>query len=294
MMTRQTMTSSNPMRRPRHKRARHPQPMREGENDRNIVRLLYDYRVLSQRQLERLLGRARSTVQRLLRRLYDHRYVDRLFLPIAEFGSSPALYILDQRGIDLLRRMGVEDVSGVPGKSLSGMFLEHTQAINDFRIALTLHCHQRGWTMTEWHTENQIKADYDRVKIRSRPEPVALVPDGYFGIHVPERGGTAYFFLELDRGSMTLDRFREKVEAYVISHHAGGYQRRFGHQGFRVLTVVAGVGRGRVRNLCTTTGRVPRIGRRFWFTHLADTQLPGVLDDPIWTVAGEATPVSLF
>lgn len=259
--------------------------MEEGANDRQIVRLVYDYRLLSQRQLERLLGRSKPTVQRLLRRLYDHRYVERVFLPLARFGSSPALYILDRQGFDLLRRMGVVDFTGVPNKSISLMYIEHTLAINEVRIAVSQAAAARDWQVAGWLTENELKADYDRVRVRGRKASVSLLPDSFFSLVVPEKG-TTHFFLELDRGSMELKRFREKVEAYVAYYKSGKYAERYGAQGFRVLTVVDGVGEGRLKNLVEDTARVPGIGRRFWFSHLADVTDKTALTEPIWSVAG--------
>lgn len=280
------MTSgSDRKRRLAHERAKTLYRMEEGANDRRIIQLVYDYRLLSQRQLERLLRRSKPTVQRLLRRLYDHRYLERVFLPLATFGSSPALYILDRQGIDLLRRMGVEDFTGVPTKTVSSMYIEHTLAINEFRIAVAQACQAHDWQVTRWLTENELKADYDRVRIRARKSSISLIPDSFFTLVVPEKG-TTHFFLELDRGSMELKRFREKVEAYVAYYKSGMYAQRYGAQGFRVLTVVDGVGAGRLKNLVEDSAQVPGIGRRFWFTHLEDATDETVLTEPIWYVAG--------
>jgi len=267
--------------------------MREGANDRQIVRLVYDYRLLSQNQLERLLGRSRSTVQRLLRRLYDHRYLERVFLPISYFGSSPALYILDRRGIDLLQRMGVDNFVGLPSKQMSAMYLEHTLATNEFRIAVSLACQRNGWEVETWLTDNEMKADYDRVKIPSRKQPVSLIPDSYFSIHVPDRG-TTNFFLELDRGTMPIKRFREKLEAYVAYYKTGAFTKRYAAKGFRVLTVVDGIGEGRVENLVNDAAQVTGGGRRFWFIHLDRVEPATILTQPIWSIAGQAEHQALI
>lgn len=287
-----TMSSSSRRRR-RDNRPDDPRPMREGANDRQIVRLVYDYRVLSQNQLERLLGRSRSTVQRLLRRLYDHRYLERVFLPISYFGSSPALYILDRRGIDLLQRMGVDNFVGLPSKQMSAMYLEHTLATNEFRIAVSLACQRNGWEVETWLTDNEMKADYDRVKIPSRKQPVSLIPDSYFSIHVPDRG-TTNFFLELDRGTMPIKRFREKLEAYVAYYKTGAFTKRYAAKGFRVLTVVDGIGEGRVENLVNDAAQVTGGGRRFWFIHLDRVEPATILTQPIWSIAGQAEHQALI
>lgn len=269
--------------------------MRETERDHQIVRWVYEYRILSQAQLQRLAGKSRSTMQQALVRLYHHRYLERVFLPVAYGGSSPTLYILDTRGIALLQRLGVEDFSGLPSRGLSGVFLEHTLAMNDFRIAVTEACERLGWRIAVWRTENAIKADYDRVAVRTRGkvEVVPIVPDSYFVVEIPDRG-VSHFFLELDRATMTLRRFKTKIAGYVEYYKSGGYQKRFGAQGFRVLTVVDAPGTVRVENLVKDSESIPGIGRRFWFAHLPDLTPERVLTGQVWRIGGHAAPESLF
>lgn len=293
-----TMTKSNlnPSRRKRNERATNPKRMYKTARDELIIRLVYDYRILSQRQLERLLDKSRSTVQQSLVRLYEHEFLQRVFLPVSEFGSSPTLYILDKRGIEELRRMGIEDFRGIPTADISPMFKEHTLAINEFRIAITQACESAGWQVMTWKTENEIKADYDKVSVRTpkgKIQFVPIVPDAYFIVEIPNKG-IAHFFLELDRGTMTLERFNTKVAGYVAYYKNGGFSKRFNAQGFRVLTVVDQVGKGRVQNLVQETAKLEGIGRRFWFAHLTDVSITTALRSPIWLVAGDDEPTMLF
>lgn len=263
------------------------------DNDRCIVRAVQTYRLLSQRQIECLLNRSRSTVQRLLRRLYDHGYLDRLFIPVRTIGSSSAVYVMDRAGVLLLRQMG-DDVKSLPNSyDLSGLFLEHTLALNNVRIAIEQGSQQRGWVVTTWRSERDLKADYDRVIVPGRKRRVALVPDGYFVLHMPGRE-PSHFFVELDRGTMTCARFQDKVRAYVAYYKSGQYKQRYRSPGFRLLTVVAGVGRGRLHSLMQATSQVGGIGRRFWFAHLDDVDSQTILSGAIWQVAGDETAQTLF
>lgn len=288
-----TMTSSNRRRQRPYRRQRNPPRIQVGDNDRRIVRYVHDYRMLSQKQLERLLDRSRSTVQRLLRRLYDHRFLDRVFVPVNTLGSSPSLYVLDREGVMLLRQMGIE-VSAAPGtRDLSGLFLEHTTALNDVRIAVEQGSAQQGWKVECWLSERNLKAAYDRVVVRGHKQRVAVVPDGYFRLYIPDRG-TSHFFLELDRGTMTLDRFQDKIRAYVSYYKSGQYTQRYQSRGFRMMTIVAGVGRGRLTNLLQSAAQIQGIGRRFWFIHLDDVEPQTVLTSPVWQVAGDITVQPLF
>jgi Replication-relaxation len=290
------MSLSNPKRQRRDQRPERPRQMRETTNDQYVIQLLYHYRILSQSQLEKLLGKSRSRVQQVMMRLYHHEYVERLFLPVLFEGRSPTLYILDKRGMMLLQRLGIEDMSGQPSKKLSPMFLEHTLAINDGRIAVAHACEQQGWSVLTWKTENDLKADYDRVILQTKSgktQSISVVPDSYFVIELPGRG-VSNFFLELDRGTMTLDRFRTKVAAYVAYYKTGGYTKRFGAQGFRVLAVVDTISPNRVDNLLAQTATVNGIGNRFWFAHLPDVLSQNVLTEPIWRVAGTGERKALF
>lgn len=269
--------------------------MRETARDRHIVRLVYEYRILSQDQLRRLLGKSRSTVQQALVRLYHHQYLERVFLPVVYGGNSPTLYILGSRGTALLQRFGVEDFTGVPSKNLSALFLEHTLAINEVRIAVTQACQQLGWSIWKWRTESEIKAAYDRVSVTvgRKRQTVPVVPDSYFVVELPDRG-VSHFFLELDRGTMTTERFKTKIAGYVAYYKSGAYEKRYNAQGFRVLTVVDSDGTGRVENLVAQTETVSGIGRRFWFARLSDVISESMLTAPVWRVAGSCEPAALF
>lgn len=279
----------------RDRRPKSPKPMHFTDNDRAIIGYLYDYRLLTQQQIEQLLGRSRSTVQEKLIRLYHHKFVDRIFLSVRPgVGRSPTLYVLDKAGFDVLRAEGIEDFSGFPKANVSGLFLEHTIAINDVRIAVTLACQQLGWSILEWQSENQIKAEYERVGIKTRggkQSTIPIVPDSYFVIEIPERGNS-HFFLELDRGTMTQSRFRQKVIGYVAYLKLDITSRRFKSQGLRILTVTDKV--NRFPRLVETAAGVQGIGNRLWFARLPDIRPETVLTEPIWHIAGLEQTRSLF
>ena len=121
------------------------------------------------------------------------------------------------------------------------------------------------------------------MKIATSRQPVSLIPDGCFALATPL--GKAHFFVEVDRGTETLDRFKQKVQAYIVYHENGGYEKRYGTKSLRILTVATG--EGRLSNLLAATVQVTKeMGsrRRFWFA-LASTLTPqSVLTQPI---AGE-------
>ena len=273
---------------------RNPQPRRmyEGDLDRQIVRFVHDYRLLSQGQIERLVGKSKSQTQRLLRRLYDHHYLERIFLPVSYFGAAPTLYILDRRGQECLQKQGIEDFSTQPKKSVSVYFLEHTLAINNFRISVTQAAAKSGFVIKRWLTESELKADYDKVHLQYAKQPISLIPDSFFTIEVPNKGAT-HFFLELDRATMRQNRFKQKIQAYIAYYRSGDYTKRYQAKGFRVLTVIDASDQRR-QNLKKTTESVPGIGRRFWFTTLEKATADNPLITPLWSIASGADRMALL
>ena len=88
----------------RDQRNPNPPPMQLTERDKQIIRWVHEYRILSQRQLAALLGVKKSTAAQILVRLYDHQFLDRRFLAVAEGeGGRPTFYVVDRKGADLLR-----------------------------------------------------------------------------------------------------------------------------------------------------------------------------------------------
>jgi hypothetical protein len=284
-------------RRRRDQRSPEPTRMQLTERDISIVEAVHTHRVLSQKQIQLLIFGPKnvSGAKRRLRFLFDQGYLDRKFFPVQmDRLRSPTLYILDRKGAELLRlHRGYDELVWYSSsRQLKPTFLEHTLAINDVMVAVTLACSQPAYELETWVTENQIKADYDRVSITTSSgarRRVAVVPDSYFSILVAN--SRAPFFLELDRGTMTNKQFKDKIRAYLAYQKTRGLEKRFGIKNFRVLTVT--VGEKRLENLKTATEEV-RGGSRFWFSTLSQVSAATVLHAPIWAVATRQERQALF
>lgn len=277
-------------RRRRDRRKDPPGRMRLTGRDVDIIEAVHLYRILRQDQIQMLFFNTKNAAQRALARLYDHAFLERKFLPVL-YGRSPTLYVLDKRGADLLRsERGYEDLVWYStNKDLKTDFIEHTAALNDFRLSVVVSARLQGLELITWASESQLKADYDRVRIAHLRRSVSVIPDGYFVLATPH--GKAHFFVEVDRGTETLQRFKQKVRAYVAYHESGGYEQRYGTQSLRILTVV--IGEGRLSNLKMATQQVTeemRGRRRFWFALASDLTSETVLTEPVWYIAGEDTP----
>ncbi len=289
----ETMTTNLKTRRRRRRdqRLANPPRMQVTERDKHIIQAVAQYRVLRQDQIQVLFfGQnpgAKAAAQRRLVKLYDGGFLARFFLPTrGGLMSSPILYGLDRRGIELLRaEWGYEDLRWYPtSKALKDDFLEHTLAIADIRVAVTVACHRLGYALLTWRGEAELKADYDYITVRTAKgytKSVSVIPDSYFVLDTPL--GKAHFFLEVDRGTMTTERFRTKIAAYMAYQHSGSYERRYGTRSLRVLTVT--LGEQRLTNLMRVTEQVG--GKQwFWFATLSQLAAQQVLSAPVWQVAG--------
>jgi hypothetical protein len=282
---------------PRNRRVASPPPMRLMARDIEILKAVHDFRIVRGNQLQALFFGSQSTASYRLSRLYQHGFLNRHFLPtLGGIASSPALYTLGKRGVDLLRRAldtDPQDIRKPPDhRALSPLFLEHLLQINDFRVAVTVAARRLDYTLEKWLDDFQLKASYDRVVIEApnrRRREVSLIPDGYFVLKVPQ--GRACFFLEMDRGTMTRGRFRDKVLAYQAYIASGQYEKRYGTRSLRVLTVTSGL--KRLENLKAEAEEV-KGGRVFWFTTGDQVSVESVFSDPIWSVTGEVRLESLI
>lgn len=281
-------------RRRRDQRDANPPPMQLTDRDKEIIEAVYQYRVLRQDQVQALFFGSQAAAQRRLAHLYHHGFLERQFLLVkGGMMNSQILYLLDRRGEELLRAEGgLDDLQWKRSDNQVGQeFLEHTLAINQFRVNVTLACRQLGYELLLWHSESQLKQDYDRVTVRNprgRNREVPIVPDSYFALQTPR--GRTHFFLELDRGKMTTKRFQSKIEGYLAYYQTGAYQERYGARSLRVLTVA--LGEKRLENLKSVTEQAG--GKTwFWFGVLSQLTPENVLSAPVWSVAGDSSVLPL-
>lgn len=291
----------NQPKRKRHVRRESPPEMVLQQRDIDVIEAVYRFRVLSQAQITALLFGSSATAQYRLEKLYDHHFLERKFLPVSlGEGRSPTLYILDRRGVETLRtERGYDEIKWFgTSKRLSADFLSHSIAVNDVMVLVTLACRRHGFELEQWQGENEVKADYDRVMVQSGAggrERMPVVPDSFFTILANERRYP--FFLELDRGTMTLARFKNKVRAYLAYYKSGAYEKRYGLQSIRMLTIVStksqSGGVKRLENLKAATEEITK-ERWFWFAPLAELTAENILKVPVWHQATQQETKALI
>jgi hypothetical protein len=167
-------------------------------------------------------------------------------------------------------------------------FLEHILAVNEFKVNLVLALRDKDDAKLLFfkHEWEDLK---DRVSdLRGKRPYLPVTPDAFFGIET-ERG-RAYFFLEADRGTQTLKRFREKIIAYRQYWKEGKYQEKYGFKNFRVLTVTTS--KKRLLNLLSSAEK-EGAKTMFLFT-TEDCITSNLLSSPIWHTPANRKPISLI
>ena len=292
---------------PSHKRVEDPPPMRLTARDVLIILAVYQFRILSTPQIEVLYFKSSkprgclTSCQRRLQLLFHHGFLDRIELPVKlGEGRAPYVYVLDECGADLVAKEKEVDRANVSWNEkhnqLGDQFVEHTLAVNDFRIAIRLLSESGKFKLSSWIGESEFRSASMKERVPSRMRGARVVrnfPDGYFQLFVKEAKPDAHFFLEVDQGTMSNAKWREKVQAYHEFRVRGLSETHFGTRNYRMLTVVSGD--QRMHNLKRTTEKAGG-DHHFWFTsndHV-DIWEPSKLLEPIWEVATQSDKFSLF
>ncbi len=308
MMRRITLSEQSSRYLPFHERVKNPPPMRLTKRDREIITAVYAYKILASPQIEVLFfpspGKThsrRSACQRRLQLLFHHEYLDRLFIPLViGQGRTPFIYTLGARGAALIAtKLGLDagTMRRQPKANKKGsLFLEHTLAVNDVRVMGDCLSRTSQWQLTSWLDDAIFRQEDYREKVPFRHQGAKVrrhYPDGYFIFQSADGLKKAHFFLELDLGTMSNARWREKVQAYTQFRESGRAAQHYGTNKFRLLTVTTS--ERRLANLKRTTEKAGG-SRFFWFTiqDQIDIEQPENLLAPIWSVSTKKGQYALF
>lgn len=271
-------------RKSRWERNQNPEQLVIQPRDREMMVAIYSYRHLTREQIEKLLGfnctrRANSR----LRKLFDNRYLSRSFLATTR-GSGKALYFLGPQGTAVVARELGLDLGSVKSKvkgisQVKEFFLSHSLELNEVRINLSRAIQNHPEMKLErWINDNDCEQTYS-VMVKGEKITRRFRPDGYCRFWY--RGKLISSFLELDRSTMTLDRFKKKVQTYHEFARLGFYRQRFGVKYFRVLVIAPSP--ERLANLKSAVEQLTN--KVFWFTTINKVTATEALG-PIWQRAG--------
>jgi hypothetical protein len=180
------------------------------DRDRQIALDCYDHRVLTTEQLCRLHFTNGRTAQRRLRELYALRVLDRVRPPRQRGeGSAPWHWLLDEAGAHLVAAQlgrSREELHWRHDTALAlatSNTLAHQLAANELFTRLAQDTAAAGGALAEWWGERRLRETLGQ----------SLVPDGYGRLELAD-GRSLSLLLELDRGSESLKRLRDKVDRY--------------------------------------------------------------------------------
>ena len=290
------MKTASPERRrlPRYRRADSPPPMQLTARDIKVVSLVHQMRFLTREQIQRLefAPSTASYCKRRLALLYHHGYLERKFIPTpGSFGSTRAIYCLATKGARLIAHELKVELAALDWRPKNNdrelYFLQHTLAINDFRIAVTLAARHQALSL-DWTTDRTLRRREVRDYVadpKREGDRLVIIPDGYF--RLSREGRETAFVLEMDRATVEEKPFKAKVRAYGEWKLTGAYQKRHGTHSLRILFVVADNRRDphrleRIKRWTEAEG-----GRSlFWFAMLDDISPQTIIEAPVWQVAG--------
>lgn len=221
-------------------------PIRLTPRDFELLTALSEYRLLTTTQIRKLFFRSRHRARKRLFKLWQHKLVDRLFRPVS-LGDRPSdvIYKLALHGARLLARHKGFSEEAMPEarriKKLSSLFLDHTLAVNDFRIALERSCRETtDARLVYWREGKAIRFEQTIID-RSRFPALVRVPvqaDGLFCVEI--NGHRHCAFVEIDLGTVTLGRWQRRFAAYARAYQPNLLPRQFGFSKFSVLIVTTG------------------------------------------------------
>lgn len=237
------------------------------DRDVEILLALEQHRFLTTDHLLQLTGTiSRQALNRRLRILFDAKYIDRpraQMHAMAYADKRPMVYALGNAGAELLTnrlQMPLPDIFWTEkNRRVKERFVEHTLGIADFMVAMEAACRTAG-NLKLIHKDDILANAPEATRRKRDPfrwqtrihwdnqwHQIAIVPDAVFGLHYtdkPEGKNRAYFFVEIDRGTMPILRrdirqssFARKLHSYADTQARRLHIEAFGISNFRVLTV---------------------------------------------------------
>lgn len=260
------------------------------DDDVAIIRCVYRHRFVRADDLYRLFSdRTPDRISRRLTALYRAGFLDRPIAQIDRFrqgGSQAFVYGLDTAGARLLKEKFAIPIGVANWKSRNRSYtresLDHTLAISQFMVGVEVSCRARD-ELSLITLEEMLKNAPPGVRSARFPGRwpvdlrfhgargiVYLIPDAIFGLRVRRPDGTArssYWFVEIDRGTMTIapsERVQEsdafihratilrKLAAYAESFRQELHKKHFGIQAPRMVLLTTSSARAEAMRRAAT------------------------------------------
>lgn len=219
------------------------------DRDRLVALDCYEHQVLTTAQLQRLWFPSERAAQYRLQTLYALRVLDR-FRPIRKRGegTAPHHWTLDQAGAYVVAAEQDIDRSEVRWRHTDTLTiaasptLTHRVETNEFFTRLAHDARAANGRLSEWYGERSTHTMLDGL----------VKPDGY-GVLTFAGRAPVHILLELDRGTETIERLRDKGERYARAMRRGALR----NTNPLVLLAVPGTGRARSATAALTSIPAP-------------------------------------
>ena len=251
--------------RPRRKRSGNPPPFQLTDRDIDIVRAVARHRFLHSGHIADLIDGSDKNIANRQKGLFEHGFLDR---PDCQYdfyrpggGSSRAVYALGEKGARLLAHhdrltFGPSVSWAHKNRKVGRPFLEHTLAIADFAVGLTVavaaspvvDLTDGAELLARLPAPTRDAAKPYRLSVpvtfRGGRHTIGIEPDYAFSLGFPTKGRRINFLVEIDRGTMPIERsditqssILRKFLAYQALWRARLHTQAFGWRNFRVLIV---------------------------------------------------------
>jgi hypothetical protein len=268
------------------------------ERDREIVAEVATHRALTTDQVSLLFWgapKASSRCRLRLRLLSENGYLERAEQPIALIdGRKPLVYFLSIKGLqiaaEVLRIAPAQIGWRQSYNNVRWPFLEHLLATNEIRVRIEVAAPRVGLEILEWIDDKSLAARsiQDQIVV-SEPgggsRRMTVGPDGYVSLLAPDGTTRHRAFIEADRATVPLARWKTKVWKYQQYLRSRTFRDRYrASKPLRVLTVTTS--QARLENMLEVSAELGAVAW-FWFTTYEDIQDPDrVFFEPIWRMAG--------
>lgn len=198
--------------------------------------LLARYRFLTARQFAAVIGRGEGDVASALEGLVAEGVLQTLTpTTIALAAPKGSAFALTRAGLACIATEHVVNPHQIVRPLRSSFTLAHELLVNEFALVLHQLDARRTLRLLSWETRRERIADVAHLAVKGRALRIPLVADG---LAVVEHGGRKQgLLIEVDLGTVSARRMREKFAGYHAWWAEGGPVRRWGLGALRVLTI---------------------------------------------------------
>jgi len=206
--------------------------------DVEMIRRVYEYRVVHIDHISVLIGRSYKKIHGRLLKLVQHHFLARI-----ELAFQKHIYVIGREGINVLVEQGIASWELIEWRlrhhELKELFLKHQLMLVDLHCMLELAGRKTDIGLNVWREGKEL---WDTMQVWRDRERVSLpvCPDAFFVLEDasrPDGRNRLNFFLEADRSTTTHKRFQNKLVAYRQYMEDGLHVKRYGIKTFRVVTV---------------------------------------------------------